>query len=84
MAALSEEAYSAGWMQDIEFELWQAVLEGPRRCGHFDLTNDHVAKLSTLAEQCGGSVRFSDEAMDEVFVPMPEWEQLYAARIGQR
>lgn len=45
MSGLSEEAYCAAWMQDLEFELWRALGGGPTTYGRLELTHAHVARL---------------------------------------
>jgi hypothetical protein len=37
MREISERAYHAGWMRDLEFDLWDATVNGPRRYGVIDL-----------------------------------------------
>ena len=76
MSELSEQAWCAGWMQDLEFALWRAVTETPYHYGRLDLTAEHVARLRALSEACGGWIVFRE---DEEFVPLAEWLPLYAA-----
>ncbi len=72
MSELSEEAYSAGWMIGIEFELWVGVASRPFRDGRLELTATHIQKLSELSQCCGGWIVF-DVEREEIFVPMDEW-----------
>lgn len=80
MSELSEAAYSAGWMTGLEFVLWRAVTEGPRRYGYLDITADHISKLQTLADACGGWIVFGDTT-EETFIGLDEWRRIYADRI---
>jgi hypothetical protein len=73
MSELSEQAFHAGWMQDLEHALWRAVLEGPFRYGHLELAAVHVERLRELREACEGWIRF-DETKEESFVPSAEWK----------
>lgn len=77
MSWLSEEAYCAGWMTDLEFDLWTSVVRGPRRYGHLDVDSATVERLRELAARCGGWVRWSAEARAEEFVPAAEWDRIY-------
>jgi hypothetical protein len=43
MSDISEEAYTAGWMSNLEYILWEAVLNGPKKYGHYF---DTLIKLS--------------------------------------
>ncbi|WMW81309.1 hypothetical protein RF679_03260 [Undibacterium cyanobacteriorum] len=72
MSELSEAAFHAGWMEALEFELWEAVVTGPRRFGQLDISQDHILHLSELHKACGGWIRF-DEEYEEIFVPTGEW-----------
>jgi hypothetical protein len=80
MSELSEQAYSAVWMQGLEFELWRAVVEGPRRFGHLDITTEHISKLRTLSDACGSWI-VHDEESGEKPMDLDEWRKIYADRI---
>ena len=77
MVELSEAAYSAGWMEGLEFALWRAVTEGPRRYGRLDITREHISKLRTLSDDCGGWIVFDDNT-EETFICLDAWQRLYA------
>ena len=79
MSSLSEAAWSAGWMQGLEFELWRAIIEGPFRYGRLELSTTHIARLRGLSESCGGWILFDDER-EEAFVPTDRWKCIYLAR----
>ena len=82
MSELSECAYCAGWMQDLEYALWRAATEGVFRYGRLDLTAEHIQRLKTLSDACGGWIRFDDE-LEESFVPITQWiEQYYEPKNG--
>ena len=75
MSELSEKAYCAGWMMDLEAVLWQSVLEGPFHYGRLELTSAHVDRLHALSEACGGWIIYRDRME---FVSLSEWLVLYA------
>ena len=77
MSELSEQAYCAGWMLDLEFDLWRAVTEGPFRYGRLELTTEHVERLRSLSQACGGWIMFGD---DQELVPLSDCQALYASR----
>jgi len=64
---LSEEAYCAGWMDGLEFDLWSAVLNGPIKYGHLQITPEHINQLKRLAHECGGWIYF-DGKTEETFI----------------
>ena len=60
MSELSEEAYFVGWMTDLEYNLWEAVLGIRRRYGLITISQAKVQKLKALADahvQVGLSLR---------------------------
>jgi hypothetical protein len=82
MSELSELAFHAGWMDNLEHALWRAVEVGPSRYGHLDLTTMHIDKLKQLSASCGGWVCF-DSATEETFVPMQQWRRIYESEHTQ-
>lgn len=76
MSELSEEAFLAGWMQDLELDLWRAVVQGPREHGRLQITVEHIARLRELSASAAGWIVFDDE-QEEMWHPLPEWEARY-------
>ena len=76
MSELSELAFSAGWMENLEHALWRAVEEGPFRYGHLNLTTEQTEKLKQLSTSCVGWVLFSEDT-EETYVPIELWRRLY-------
>ena len=72
MSELSEEAYCAGWIGNLEHALWRAQVEGPFDYARLAITDVHVAKLRKLSERCGGWIVF-DPVQEETLVPMEKW-----------
>ena len=79
MSDLSEEAYYAGWMDGLEYALWEAVLGVRREYGRLALTETHRARLRELSNSCGGWIVF-DEATEETWLPLEEWEKRFSVR----
>src|SRR3954468_4306066 len=77
MSDLSETAYYAGWMDGLEFELWDAVVSGPRVYGRLRITDEHIAELRRLSVAAGGWIVFDDDA-EEMFVPLADWQARFA------
>jgi hypothetical protein len=78
MSELSEGAYSAGWMSGLEYALWQAVVDGPRKYGHLLITDAHITRLKLMAGSARGWVVFDDE-LGEYLAPTDSWERMYEA-----
>ncbi|WP_077038462.1 hypothetical protein [Pelomonas sp. KK5] len=77
MSELSEDAYCAGWIDRLEFSLWQALSDGPRKFGQLDLATEHLARLAELSEASGGWIYYNGEN-DESFASFSEWQRLVA------
>lgn len=76
MSELSRQAYYAGWMQDLEFELWDAIVSGPRDYGRLAITHEHVCELRRLSAAACGWIVYEDKD-EETFLPMKEWEERF-------
>ena len=81
MSQLSERAYRAQWMLNLEVELWLALHAPDGRTVPHNLTPTEVALLRSMGEACGGWIA-SDHVSGLVFVPMKEW--LLRAGTGAR
>ena len=68
-------------MQNLEFALWNAVLNGPREYGHGLISQAHIDSLRQLSKECGGWIYF-DGQHEETFIPMLKWEKMFAREIG--
>jgi len=76
MSAISEERWCAGWMQNLEYVLWDAVI-GRRE----DICSpEEIKQLKYLSEKCGGWIVWDEQAKGERFVPMQDWVRLYEAQ----
>jgi len=72
MSNLSEEAYGAGWMDGLEFALWQIVVGDRRDYGRLAVPDEHVSILRSLSVAAGGWIVFDDER-DETWVSAADW-----------
>lgn len=76
MSDLSEEAYTAGWMDGLEYALWFAVENGPRIYGHLEICEQHIATLKRLSSEANGWIYF-DHNCEETFIALEKWIKLY-------
>ena len=77
MSSLSENAWCAGWMHDLEFDLWAAVRGEKKGYARTTFNADEIAKLKALSDACGGWIVFH-ETKAESFVPLQEWARMFA------
>jgi hypothetical protein len=76
MASMSEQAWSAGWMHGLEYDLWKAVQSSSYKVGRLQLSSTHCDRLRQLSEKCGGRIAFDDQH-EEIFIPERQWLTRY-------
>ncbi len=76
MSSMSEQAWSAGWMQGLEYELWKAVQSPAYKVGRLQLGSTQCDRLRQLSEECEGWIAFDDQH-EEIFVPQAQWLTRY-------
>jgi len=77
MSDLSEEAYCAGWMDGLEYALWQVVLGDRTDYGHLTFTPEHASTLRRLSASCRGWIVFDDDT-EEIWVSQTNWESRFS------
>jgi hypothetical protein len=80
MSEISERAYNAQWIGNLEFVLWNALTNGARNFGREQVTNENIDKLRSLASACGSWIHF-DEEKEEIAVPIDKWKDLYSEKV---
>ena len=76
MSYLSERAYSAAWIEDLEFILWAQVVGPSVTSTRLALAEQEKVELRRLANLCGGWIVF-DETSEETFLPLEQWTARY-------
>lgn len=84
MSEISEDCWCAGWLSGLEFDLWEMVQGGPRRFGMGEVSEEDVQRLRVLSNECGGWIVWNMDKGDTSFVPLAEWEAIYAAETERR
>jgi hypothetical protein len=75
MEELSEDRYAAGWMLDIEYDLWDAVVcNAP---GYYGLDEQERADLSQLAADAGGWFALNRQSKKVEFVEQQAWGAMF-------
>ncbi len=82
MSELSEEAYSAGWMDGLDYALWEATQGQRSQCGRLVFTELQREQLRSLSERAGSWIMFDDQR-DEIFPPLKERKNAYAKTKGE-
>jgi len=81
ISSLSLKAYHQDWIQHVEFVLWHAIVQGPIRYGHLDITAEHIKQLRFLSDQCEGWI-FYHRSDGLRWVPLFEWQDIYTSKFN--
>jgi len=81
MSELSEEAYSAGWMDGLEYALWNCIVNGPSEYGRLQISGNHIETLLNLSHQSNGWI-FWDDELEETFVGISDWKKMFKDNIS--
>ena len=83
MSEISEDAYCAGWLIDLEYDLWQILIDGQGEFGMMGLSEPEIQQLRELSDACGGWIVYDDDR-GETFVPLAQWLTMFAAHANER
>ena len=76
MSNISEEDFSAGWMTNLEFDLWGILNGDNRKYGHHLITQSEIDQLKSLSKKCGCWIVF-DEEKEETAVELEAWKKMF-------
>jgi hypothetical protein len=74
MSVISEEGHSAGWIQNLEFALWDAINGGNREFGRYVITQNNIDELNLLSRGCGCWIIMDDEN-EETAIELETWKK---------
>ncbi|HLO96307.1 MAG TPA: hypothetical protein VK195_18515 [Burkholderiaceae bacterium] len=72
ISQISERRYRAGWMEGIEYEVWEAMHAPDLGRGALRLTVEEARQLHAMSAKCRGWIVF-DDVNEESFIPIEEW-----------
>ncbi len=78
MSSVSEEAYCARWLVDLEFILWAELVDPGSGGFRGRLSDGERQGLKTLSEAAGGWVVY-DKDKGNAFVTLDEWSRRFDA-----
>ena len=76
MTGISEEAWCASWLNELEFILWRACHGAPAEYGHQTVTPRQAELLRLLSEEANGWWVY-DSDHGPIFVTKEEWLDRY-------
>ncbi len=75
MSQISEAGYSAGWMDGLEFDLWEILNGHKRKYGGYSVSQDELNQLQSLSNKCDCWIVFDDEK-EETAVELETWKKM--------
>jgi hypothetical protein len=80
MGEISERCYNAGWMQNLEYILWDALTNGERKYGSETITQEDIEiwKDKSIAAK---SWIIMDYETEEIAINLDEWKHKYQQEI---
>jgi hypothetical protein len=76
MSCISERCYYAMWLDGLEYVLWNALMTGPRRFGHDEISIDDIIAFKMLKRRCQCWI-FFDSENEETVISLEEWQVKY-------
>jgi hypothetical protein len=77
MSQISEQAYHAGWLAELEYILWSAVIGGKREFGRYFISDEDVETLRSLSAKCNCWIIFDDKN-DETAIKLEDWKKMFS------
>lgn len=82
MSGISEKCFSSGWMANLEYSLWNAVINGPKRYGRGMISQEDIEYLKYESAVCNSWVVF-DDINEETAIDLALWRKKYDQDILQ-
>jgi hypothetical protein len=82
MSEISEHCYAAGWMLNLEYVLWHAVINGERKYGQSYITQDDISTLIKLSTDANAWVVYDDDK-EETALSLKEWTEKFKNDLEQ-
>jgi hypothetical protein len=60
MSEISEKCWTAGWATNLEYVLWDALMNGERQYGRNIISQQEIQALETLSKACNCWIYFDD------------------------
>lgn len=82
MSELSEKCYSAGWLENLEYVLWDASTKGERKFGQDIISQQDIDQLIQLSKDCNCWIYY-DGTTEETAIDLRLWRQKFDEAISQ-
>jgi hypothetical protein len=81
MSNLSEKCYSAVWLENLEYVLWDTLTKGERKFGQDVISQQDIDQLIQLSKDCNCWVYY-DDATEETAIDLLSWRQKFDKAIS--
>lgn len=78
MSEISEDSHCAGWIHNIEYNIWDALTNGDRSPPHRRMNPRLLRRCQLLSLEIGGWIYWADGGPQ--FASMPQWLAMVDAR----
>ncbi|MEP6466987.1 MAG: hypothetical protein ABJB05_11815 [Parafilimonas sp.] len=79
---ISERCYSASWLENLEYVLWDMLNKGERKYGRDVLTQQDIKQLIQLSNDCKCWIYF-DDIKEETAIDIELWKEEFDKTIFQ-
>ena len=76
MSGISEDAYCAGWMFDLEYSLWD-IIHNDGDFGMRKVTRGEKIEMLRLSQLIGGWIHWVEGEENKSFINKKDWEKKY-------
>jgi hypothetical protein len=83
MSDISEECYSAGWMQNLEYVLWDALINGERKFGREIISRLNIENLKHFSDECNCWIYFDNEE-EEIAMSLEKWQEKFKRVVAKK
>ncbi len=82
MSHISERCYYAGWIQGLEYILWNALLHGEKKYGQANISQNDIEILKDLSNATNSWIIFDNET-EETAMDMDAWKHKFNQDVEQ-
>lgn len=81
ISAISERCYYAGWITNIEYILWDCLINGARKYGHDYITQQDINFLKSQSIRIGCWIIFDDKD-GEIAIDLDKWKTQFKRKVN--
>lgn len=82
MIEISEKCYSAGWIKNLEYLLWDALTNEERKLGRDIISESDIDQLKQLSQDCNCWIYFDDKE-EESPIELESWRDKFEKGISE-